>query len=651
MTQDEKQSTMFDIEEAPGRPMLHWLGKRPLRVVKHYEAQLKEQYGEPAENGWVNRLYWGDNLQVMSHLLKEFREKIKLIYIDPPFDSRADYRKKIRLKSREIEGSLSVMEEKQYTDIWANDQYLQFIYERLQLIRELLSPDGSLYVHMDYRRGHYVKVILDEVFGSNNFRNEIVVRRATKNLQNQFEEVAMLNVATDSIFWYSKSPGARYRAPLKKASASQRRGRWAGFFNDEDRPTMRYELFGHTPVRGQWKWSKERAYRAAANYEEYLKNYADRMSLEEYWEKTGRKLEFLRPHPVTGKPEYWVEPQKQVPCDTNWLDIPAYSHSTDYPTEKSEALLERIILAATDPGDLVADFFCGSGTTLAVAQKLGRRWIGSDINLGAIHTTARRVTQIIKEQQKERQQQTLLDGGKKFYPAFAVYNVNYYDLFKNTLEAKEIVMKLYGVEPLKRSFFDGLLDGKWVKVVELNRVCSKEDVQAVFDEILSKGEKEIEATYRRGVLILCSGHEYDVLDYAKRLNVVNIPFEIRDILTDRKDIIFKRPPEADIALKLDGSKAVVEIRQFYSPMLLQKLQLEDDPEEIYDWRQLVEAILIDPNYDGEVLRPAIQDIPGKKDMVSGVYELPLTGPGQKIAVKIVDVLSEEYFEVLEVGAI
>jgi hypothetical protein len=337
-----------------------------------------------------------------------------------------------------------------------------------------------------------------------------------------------------------------------------------------------------------------------------------------------------------------------------WDDIPIVNpmavERENFPTQKPEALLERIINTASNPGDLVADFFCGSGTTLAVAQKLGRRWIGSDINLGAIHTTVRRVSQIIKEQQKETQQQTLLDEGKKFYPAFAVYNVNHYDIFKNALEAKEIVMKLYGVEPVKRSFFDGILDGKWVKVVELNRVCSKEDVQAVFDEILSKGEKEIEATYRRGVLILCSGHEYDVLDYAKRLNVVNIPLEIRDILTDRKDIIFKRPPEADITLKLDGGKAVVEIRQFYSPMLLQKLQLEDDPEEIDDWRQLVEAVLIDPNYDGEVIKPAIQDIPSKKDMVSGVYELPLTGPGQKIAVKIVDVLSEEYFGVLEVGA-
>jgi len=360
-----------------------------------------------------------------------------------------------------------------------------------------------------------------------------------------------------------------------------------------------------------------------------------------------------KPGAVPAQKRY-LDEMPGVPLQDIWDDIkPVQSQAMereDYPTQKPESLVERILLLGSNPGDLVADFFCGSGTTMAVAQKLGRRWIGSDINLGAVHTTARRVSQIIKEQQEETRQQTLLDEGKKFYPAFAVYNVNHYDIFKNDLEAKEIVMKLYGVEPVKRSFFDGILDGKWVKVVELNRVCSKEDVQAVFDEILSKGEKEIEATYRRGVLILCSGHEYDVLDYAKRLNVVNIPFEIRDILTDRKDIIFKHPPEADIALKLDGGKAVVEIRQFYSPMLLQKLQLEDDPEEIDDWRQLVEAVLIDPNYDGEVLKPAVQDIPGKKDMASGVYELPLTGPGQKIAVKIVDVLSEEYFEVLEVGA-
>jgi adenine-specific DNA-methyltransferase len=618
LTHDEKQLTMFDIEEAPGRPMLHWLGKRPLRAVKYYEAQLKEQYGKPAGDGWVNRLYWGDNLQVMSHLMKEFRGKIKLIYIDPPFDSKADYRKRIKLKGRQLEGDISVIEEKQYTDIWANDLYLQFMYERLQLMRELLAEEGTIFLHCDWHRSHYLRCILDEVFGSDNFLNEIVWRRQTpsgmKALANK------LGQDHDIIYWYSKSSSYTYNPQYLP-------------FTDE----YIMKNFTMEDERGRYKTCE-----IQEPSEETLNEWKEAGLL---YVTSGGKLRLKQ----------YAHEMKGLLIDDIWTDISAIASNSaerlDFPTQKPEALVERIIRIATDsPADIIADFFCGSGTTLAVAQKLGRRWIGSDINLGAIHTTARRVSQIIKEQQKETQQQTLLDEGKKFYPAFAVYNVNHYDIFKNALEAKEIVMKLYGVEPVKRSFFDGLLDGKWVKVVELNRVCSKEDVQAVFDEILSKGEKEIEATYRRGVLILCSGHEYDVLDYAKRLNVVNIPFEIRDILTDRKDIIFKHPPEADIALKLDGGKAVVEIRQFYSPMLLQKLQLEDDPEEIDDWRQLVEAVLIDPNYDGEVLKPAVQDIPGKKDMASGVYELPLTGPGQKIAVKIVDVLSEEYFEVLEVGA-
>ena len=635
MTHDEKQLTMFDIEEAPGRPMLHWLGKRPLRAVKYYEAQLKEQYGKPAGDGWVNRLYWGDNLQVMSHLMKEFRGKIKLIYIDPPFDSKADYRKRIKLKGRQLEGDISVIEEKQYTDIWANDLYLQFMYERLQLMRELLAEDGAIFLHCDWHRVHYLRLILDEIFGPGNFRNEIIWKRADSH-----NDSRKFGVVDDRILYYTKSSNFTFNPvliPLDEDYISN-------FYNNIEEGTgRRYRLDHFTKPAGSIGYFYE--YKGA---QPPPNGWRCPISTMEELDQQGLLV-------FKGKRVYkkrYLDEQEGRQATTIWDDISGQlgGESLSYPTQKVEELVERILLVASNPEDLIADFFCGSGTTLAVAQKLGRRWIGSDINLGAIHTTAQRVSQIIKEQQKETQQQTLLDEGKKFYPAFAVYNVNHYDIFKNDLEAKEIVMKLYGVEPVKRSFFDGILDGKWVKVVELNRVCSKEDVQAVFDEILSKGEKEIEATYRRGVLILCSGHEYDVLDYAKRLNVVNIPFEIRDILTDRKDIIFKRPPEADIALKLDGGKAVVQIRQFYSPMLLQKLQLEDDPEEIDDWRQLVEAVLIDPNYDGEVLKPAVQDIPGKKDMASGVYELPLTGPGQKIAVKIVDVLSEEYFEVLEVGA-
>ena len=128
-----------------GYPELHWTGKRPYKSTQYFPAQLKEQYGEE-KDGWMNKIFWGDNLQVMSHLLKDYRGKVDLIYIDPPFDSKADYKKKIKLKGKELKNNSTVFEEKQYTDIWTNDEYLQFIYERLIIMRELLADDGSIYI-------------------------------------------------------------------------------------------------------------------------------------------------------------------------------------------------------------------------------------------------------------------------------------------------------------------------------------------------------------------------------------------------------------------------------------------------------------------------------------------------------------------------
>lgn len=153
--------------------MLHWKGKRPFYSTQFYPAQLKEQFGEEVD-GWMNQIFWGDNLQVMSHLLKNYRGKVDLIYIDPPFDSKADYKKKIQLKGKQVTSDSTAFEEKQYTDIWSNDEYLQFMYERLILMRELLSDTGSIYLHCDTNRGHYLKCILDEIFGNNNSRSEII---------------------------------------------------------------------------------------------------------------------------------------------------------------------------------------------------------------------------------------------------------------------------------------------------------------------------------------------------------------------------------------------------------------------------------------------------------------------------------------------
>ena len=177
MTFDENGEYKFE-ERKPikGFPELHWTGKRPFKSTQFFPAQLKETYGTD-KDGWFNKIFWGDNLQVMSHMLREFRGKIDLIYIDPPFDSKAQYKKTIKIKSQDISNDMMSFEEIQYNDIWTNDSYLQFIYERIILIKELLSPTGSLWFHCDQSKGHYIKVILDEVFGQNNFINQITWKR------------------------------------------------------------------------------------------------------------------------------------------------------------------------------------------------------------------------------------------------------------------------------------------------------------------------------------------------------------------------------------------------------------------------------------------------------------------------------------------
>ena len=168
-----KRVEEYKFEPIRGYPMLQWAGKRPFTSTQYYPAQHKETYG-PEVEGWRNKIYWGDNLQVMSHLLKEYRGKVKLIYIDPPFDSKADYKRQITIRGENASGSTSAFEEKQYADMWANDEYLQFMFERLILLRELLADDGNLFVHCDWHQNYYLRSILNEIFGGNQFRNEII---------------------------------------------------------------------------------------------------------------------------------------------------------------------------------------------------------------------------------------------------------------------------------------------------------------------------------------------------------------------------------------------------------------------------------------------------------------------------------------------
>lgn len=589
-----KQSEPQSISPIKGRPMLQWTGKKPLESIEYFPAQEKEMYGDLNAKEF-NKLFWGDNLQVLSHLLKEYRGEIDLVYIDPPFDSKADYIKKVKIRGQKVEGQQKgLLEEKQYTDIWENDEYLQFIYERFQILKELLSTNGSLYVHLDYRKIAHIRLILDEVFGDNCFKNEIVWAYKTGGIP----ETGKFAKKHDTLLFYSLSDSNTF-----------------------------HNL-------------KQKSYVA---------------TVPEPHTKSGKRLNVQRDD--GGK--YRMVEMRDV-----WDDINAVyrnsSQLTDYPTQKPEMLLERIITASSNPGDLVLDCFCGSGTTLAVAQKLGRRWIGCDINLGAIQTTTKRLNKILEEQEQKK----LLDKSQGL-SAFKVYNVNDYEIFKNEIESKEIIMEMYGVEPIKQSYFDGVLDQNLVKVMPLNRVLNKMDVENLLKEISKSTEQftakttssKDEETYEEGVLIIASGVELDAINYLKKENKTGVKVEIRDIQADKKSLLFKKPTEADVDVKVAENKVSVSIKEFYSPILVQKLELENEKQlnpkgkvVIEDFKQIIDSVCIDINYNGKLFNAEIMDIPDKKNLISATYEHEYKSKGKyTLAIKIVDVLGEEYFETFDIS--
>jgi adenine-specific DNA-methyltransferase len=327
-----------------------------------------------------NLLFHSDNIDAMNHLIKlGFSEKIDLVYIDPPFWSGKKYFHRIK-NAQNIA----------FEDIWKRqiNVYLDMIYPRLHTIQKLISQSGSIFVHLDWHIVHYVKVIMDEIFGYENFRNEILVKRGRrKNLLYQFQSIDRMHSANDTILWYSKSADTKFLHPLAKHTSNSK---WMGFWSNVDRPTMRYEIFGIVPERGQWKWRKVRALKAIENYKHYKERFSS-IPLEEYWVQTNKKLEFIRKREGIKYAEYWIPPKTYRILDNVWMDIETYNYSTGYGTEKHTELLERIIGQFSKVGDLVADFFCGSGTTLLVAQKLARKWIGCDSSSLAMEVTKRRL--------------------------------------------------------------------------------------------------------------------------------------------------------------------------------------------------------------------------------------------------------------------
>jgi adenine specific DNA methylase Mod len=346
--------------------------------------------------GWTNKLIWGDNKLVLSSLkngsLREEIEKqggIKLIYIDPPFDVGADFSMKVEVGAEELTKKPNVLEELAYRDTWGRgaDSFIAMIYERLTLMRDLLTDDGSIYVHCDWRVNAYMRQILDEIFGKDNFINEIVWKSGEiKGARGKSKKFGKL---VDYLYLYSKSSDKYiFNNVYKSYDLKGKNNKFR--FKDKDG-----RIYSRDCPLGDYSEEKIREFEKLGRI---------------YVTSTGKKqlIRYLDELPGLTVGELWD--------DINYINQVAQER-LDYPTQKPEALLERIISASSNEGELIADFFCGSGTSFAAAEKLGRKWIGSDLGKFAIHTTRKRMIKVQRE---------MKDAGKDFR-AFEILNLGKYE--------------------------------------------------------------------------------------------------------------------------------------------------------------------------------------------------------------------------------
>ncbi|BCW94665.1 MAG: hypothetical protein KatS3mg018_0147 [Fimbriimonadales bacterium] len=382
-----------------------------------------------------NMLIWGDNKLVMAALLEQFRGKIDLIYIDPPFDVGADFTMQVQLgeDADPVQKEQSILEAVAYRDTWGKgtDSYLHMMYERLTLMRELLSDTGSIYVHCDWRLTALLRLCLDDVFGAESFQREIIWRIGWVSGYKSAASNWIRN--HDTILFYVKSP---------------------------DSFTFNKEYIPYPPD-----------YRRRGGQETTGKGYP----IEDVW--NANPFEFA----LTGEDSL------------DSIQIKSFStEKTGFETQKNESLLRRIIKASSNEGDLVADFFCGSGTTLAVAEKLGRRWIGADLGRYAIHTSRKRLIQVQRE----------LHEQNKPYRAFDVYNLGRYErqwwqidrLKGYDEEHRRVVLRFYKAAPLENPP-SPLLHGKkgtaYVHVDQIDTLFTEQELRAVAQAAHQAGAREL----------------------------------------------------------------------------------------------------------------------------------------------------------------
>lgn len=588
---DSKSTDTIKLSATKGRPLLQWYNKRPLKYIRPLPSEIVETYtvGSPTTctDPSKNRLYYGDNKEVLATLIASgYRRKVNLIYIDPPFDSGADYVRSVRLrgvKFTQISGEgYSLGEELQYSDIWSNDMYLQFMYERLILLRELLADGGAIFVHCDSSRGYHLRCLLDEVFGPDSFVNEIIWSyRRWPSKVNAFQAMH------DTILYYVNEIERRRTFQVDYEPAS----------------------------------------------ESYLERFGG--NTQRLHESGTRKV------PVE-------EATKGLARRDVWDDISIIPGSADertgYPTQKPIELSRRIVDTCSNPGDIVLDCFSGSGTTLAAAQELGRNWIGCDINRGAIQTSVKRIVEVMRNQE----QATLLQ--QDFAPSmnFDVFRTNGYGANMSAERFSKVVCDLLGAQQTQGDgFFDGVLGDSLLKVYPIDRALSTTDLEILYEELEIRAGETRTIVLACTDAELAAIDEINKWNRLRKSQASQNKLELLELRGDPKygGLLRYSAPKVRMRGTKEKGKLNVEILDFVSPMIIQRLatQTSSQDVQIVEWRSMVDCIMIDTEYDGTVFRPRLQDIPETKaDLVSGQYSIPAPY-GDNIGVKIIDMLGDEVF--------
>ncbi len=604
------------------------------------------------ETEWRNRLIWGDKKYVLPSLLPEFAGQVNLIYIDPPFATGDNFSFNAEVpydpdnedsQSVSFIKQPSIIEQKAYRDTWGRglDSYLQWFYEAVVILRELLTETGSIYVHLDWHVGHYVKAVLDEVFGYENIESQIIWQRVTGHMDTQ-----SFGFNHDMILHYGKSKTIIWN----RQYASYDEHYLATHYQNQDSDGRRYELadisaagqgparyfFGkqlEPPAGTHWRWSQERI---------------DQLCNQ------GRIV-------ITsgGRPRYkrYLDDQQGKTVQSIWTDIsPVNSQAkedTGYSTQKPEALLERIIKASSNEGDLVLDCFVGSGTTAAVAEKLGRKWISCDLGRFAIHTTRKRLLSI--DNVKPFVVQNL---GK--YERQAWQAAEFSDPAQRAsvqLRYHNFILQLYHATPIDGyTWLHGIKGGRLVHVGSVDAPIALGEVKAIVNEFWRVRGKDV-GEHSNGIDILGWDFAFDLNETAKqmaadaniRLAFKKIPREVLEKkAVEQGDISFYELAALDVDVRPMKQSVAVELKNFFVPP-------DDVPEDVRNaikhWSQWIDYWAVDWAYCDDTFHNQWQTYRAKKEpkiLLRTFHEYDEPGT-YTIVIKVIDILGNDTTKALTVN--